>query len=477
MNHMNQMHHTQSRALLHNAIRASSTLLVKQAPSVILPHRSFSTAATSSPASSSSASSHLPEVTQKTVVSGTTYPKVREALLKSIKEAEFVSFDFELTGLHRTAESFTGVDQSYEAHAKGAKNFMPVQIGLCMAKRIPGTKTVGGEITKTTWELTPASIYIYPNREKNVLVSLDALKFLSGNGFSLDDWVKDGVSWLKPQEEEGKMRSVQARIQEIQELKKKIENATKNSGGGNGGSGSGNNNNVAPVEISNETDRFVVDSVRRQIREWIGGNSDSPTDSTDSPPADPSVPLEIPIENAIQRLLCHTVIGQEFPSVFSQTAYRDGGKRVLVVYKSEGEVYKEQLRTLEREMESIYEEVGVRELLDAISGKVVVRGGTSKNDDAKNSDVGNRENSSGNRDASTTTTTHLSTKPKLLIGHNCFYDVCHLFESFYGSLPLPAPNQMFQQHQNEEGVVNTGKLKKYHCQLSTLRQAFGRFED
>jgi hypothetical protein len=173
-NHIPPIHRTQSRALLQDAIKGSSTLRVEQAPSFRLAQetqrsfctavsagrsnslngsasysatrkqksistafsasRSFSTSATPS----TSSSTHLEPLTEKTVVSGTTYPKVREALLQSIKEAEFVSFDFELTGLHRTAESFTGVDQSYEAHAKGAKNFMPVQIGLCMAKRIGG---------------------------------------------------------------------------------------------------------------------------------------------------------------------------------------------------------------------------------------------------------------------------------------------------------------------------------------------------
>ena len=61
---------------------------------------------------------------------------VKDRLIHAIKDAEFIAFDLELTGLHRHSERFVGVDRCYEAHANGAKHFMPVQMGLCMAKRV-----------------------------------------------------------------------------------------------------------------------------------------------------------------------------------------------------------------------------------------------------------------------------------------------------------------------------------------------------
>lgn len=99
------------------------------------------------------------------------------------------------------------------------------------------------------------------------------------------------------------------------------------------------------------------------------------------------------MENAFQRLLMHTVIAQEFPQVYSHSSRR-GGERFLCVYRSQVEVYEEQLSALQREMEVIDTEVGVRNVFDEIT-----RG------------------------------------QKPLVGHNCFYDFLHLHQSFYGDLP------------------------------------------
>lgn len=42
---------------------------------------------------------------------------------------------FSLAGLHARSEKFLGVDRCYVAHAAGARGFMPVQLGLCAARR------------------------------------------------------------------------------------------------------------------------------------------------------------------------------------------------------------------------------------------------------------------------------------------------------------------------------------------------------
>eukprot|EP00434_Breviolum_minutum_P021574 symbB.v1.2.019042.t1/scaffold1537.1/size118942/7 len=97
-----------------------------------------------------------------------------------------------------------------------------------------------------------------------------------------------------------------------------------------------------------------------------------------------------------------SVDSQEFPSVYSHSSRREG-ERFLCVYKSQAgpeelsrqaEVYEEQLRTLQSEMEAIDEEVGVRSLTDEIT---------------KNQTP--------------------------LVGHNCFYDFLHLYQTFYADLP------------------------------------------
>jgi len=133
------------------------------------------------------------------------------------------------------------------------------------------------------------------------------------------------------------------------------------------------------VTAADGADRIIVDAAREQIRRWLS----SPT----------SAPLEIPMENAFQRLLMHTVIAQEFPQIYSHSSRR-GTERFLCVYKSQGEVYDEQLASLEREMEAIDLEIGARSILDEVTA---------------------------------------GQKP--LVGHNCFYDFLHLYQTFYSDLP------------------------------------------
>lgn len=133
------------------------------------------------------------------------------------------------------------------------------------------------------------------------------------------------------------------------------------------------------------------------------------------------------MENAYQRLLMHTVIAQEFPQVYSHS-FRRGMDRYLCVYKSQAEVYEEQLQSLKQEMEAIDAEVGVRNVLDEIT-----RG------------------------------------QKPLIGHNCFYDFLHLYQTFYGDLPdniQEFKNQWLQLFPN---TLDTKYLAEAHELLTGLQ--------
>lgn len=291
-------------------------------------------------------------------------------ILEEIKRAEFVAVDLELTGLHQRQERFIGIDRCYAAHREGAKTYLPVQVGICTARREPGKGPPGG----CHWVLSPASIYIFPREggEKHFSATTATLTFLSENGFDFNAWVKDGVSFLRPAEEEERRSGVQQRIDEVSRLK---QGALSDASGGAASGAEA----APPLDIPDGVDRAVVESAREQIRNWLASTS--------------NVPLEIPMENAFQRLLMHTVIAQEFPQVYSHSSRR-GGERFLCVYKSQAEVYDEQLQMLGREMSTVDGQVGVRNLLDAIS-----RG------------------------------------QKLVVGHNCFYDFLHLYQTFFDDLP------------------------------------------
>jgi len=170
---------------------------------------------------------------------------------------------------------------------------------------------------------------------------------------------------------------------------------------------------VTPLEIQDSTDRAVVEQARVQIRAWLETAT--------------SAPLEIPMENAFQRLLMHTVIAQEFPQIYSHSSRR-AGERFLCVYKSQAEVYDEQLLALEREMEMIDAEVGARCIFDEIT-----RG------------------------------------RKPLVGHNCFYDFLHLHQTFYADLPESIQDFKSSWLQLFPQTLDTKYLAEAHELLASLQ--------
>eukprot|EP00434_Breviolum_minutum_P021573 symbB.v1.2.019041.t1/scaffold1537.1/size118942/6 len=100
------------------------------------------------------------------------WKQVNQQVLEEVRRAEFVAFDLELTGLHVKNERFIGVERCYGAHREGARTFLPVQVGLCAARRDPAKSVgTGGSLDvespplrppKTTYD-TPwyAVLYVY----------------------------------------------------------------------------------------------------------------------------------------------------------------------------------------------------------------------------------------------------------------------------------------------------------------------------
>jgi poly(A)-specific ribonuclease len=121
-----------------------------------------------------------------TIINRQNWESVRPGLLQSVAEADFVAIDYEFSGLHHTRSDarFIGVGQAYSAHAESARKFIPVQLGICAARRDKATNS---------WHLTPSSIYLFPSREDTsssvFSVSTVALDFLISNGFDANEWI------------------------------------------------------------------------------------------------------------------------------------------------------------------------------------------------------------------------------------------------------------------------------------------------
>ena len=256
--------------------------------------------------------------------------------LSALHQADFVSFDFELTGLYmKSSERFIGADSCYEAYADGARNFLPVQLGMCAGRR-----NVDG-----SWRLSPISAFVLPSDEDFVFSSSSAtLEFLVQNGIDLNAWISDGIRGLTMSQESERRAILQQRISETLERREAATSAHVKPVFG------------PPLEIPHAADRELVASSTRVIDTWLASSS------SDS--------LDIELDSAFHRLLVHTVIGHVYPQVYSLSG-KKGDKRVLTVFKSKGELYEKQLTTLHAELEKLSSEIGVRAFFQVISSRQI----------------------------------------------------------------------------------------------------------
>jgi poly(A)-specific ribonuclease len=254
--------------------------------------------------------------------------------LAALEKAEFVTFDFELTGLYtKPSERFIGVEACYDGYSEGARAFQPVQLGMCTGRRDSNGK----------WILTPISAYMMPAEDDLIFSSSSAtLRFLVDNGIDLNAWISQGVKWLTLAQESDRKAAINQRIDETRALRDAAESAPVKPAPSK------------PIDLPHEQDRILVESVRKQIDCWLSSGA--------------AEPLDIVMESAFHRLLLHTVIGQEYPQIFSLSG-KKGESRVLTVFKSKAELHAKQLAALTEEISRL--SPGPRAFFDLIGKRKI----------------------------------------------------------------------------------------------------------
>ncbi|VTZ70056.1 poly(A)-specific ribonuclease PARN, putative [Plasmodium chabaudi chabaudi] len=411
---------------------------------------------------------------------------IHKEILSKIQESDFVSIDVEYTGLHLKDERYISIDSSYEAHCYGAKSFFPCQIGITIAKKKEitthdkcneiknnmiknknihnikvfenndKTNNVSPMKNEQEWDISPYCIYIFPKENKYFSVSTSTLIFLKENNFDFNEWIFNGVSYLRPNEEDEKKKHIFEKIdglknllnkcntkkdynketeenkidinkiineienykavddedkQAVIEIVKKIgiwlsnENETQfnNTAKDELKDASLSNSCYKGVDYKNSiSETFIandknLDNSHKSVHNSTEGDEKYSENSKDLNYGNnveyDKCPLYIEIENPYLRLLAHTLITKYFNSIFC-ISVKLNDKKNLAIYKTEKDSYNEQIKALQMEIEKINETIGVRLLFDEII----------------------KSN-------------------KILIGHNCFYDILHIYQTFYHELP------------------------------------------
>ncbi|CBZ53564.1 hypothetical protein NCLIV_033510 [Neospora caninum Liverpool] len=254
------------------------------------------------------------------------------------------------------------------------------------------------------WILTPASLYLLPREGRLFQASTGTLMFLRENGFDFNQWLDQGVPFLRAQEEKEKRQALQVRIDDLEHLiKHRSRGATMRDA----------QESSSLLDTTNAEDRDLAASARASIQAWLASSTREP--------------LHLPVESPLQRLLLHSLVASEFPSLYSLSV-KLGDRRVLAIYQSEEEVYEEQLRGLREDIQKVEELRGVRQLLDDISDHKL-----------------------------------------LVIGHNCFYDFLHIFQTLYADLPQSVSEFKTAWTQLFPSTFDTKLIAESHDVLAPLQ--------
>lgn len=219
------------------------------------------------------------------------------------------------------------------------------------------------------------------------------------HGFNVDRPLQQGVIYLSRQEE-GQVR------------RKLIDDDHARS-------------NIPDMTL-NEEDAALVDHIRKSVKEWQSSTKENQEPYVNIPAVDAKGPLPS-VLSRYQVRLTHQIVRNEFPGL--KTLGR--GHFVQITNPtSEQQANEKELREQKRELETA-NAIGFRWILEAVMGgdisklphHYVVAGFPP---DEPPSDVQSLLNS---------LETKLKSKPRAIVGHNCFTDVINLYRCFIGDLP------------------------------------------
>ncbi len=349
---------------------------------------------------------------QVTVVTRANFATVLPSVLFHLREADFVAFDTELSGLCTgPAQRYFYYDtpeERYRKLANSATSFGLLQVGLSAFKwqagAARGKHAAAGRYTTTSW-----SFHVFPEAAvatsaadyRSYAVQLSSFAFLREHKFDFNKTFNEGIPYLSLAEEAAlrtrrsgpTVRGAAVAVADRVPLK------------------------GASVDFVKDMEALVAAWLARASAEAgpeediealadadNGGNAEKGKGAREKDSADAAKALVLPPCSSFQRLLLHQHLQDRFPETpFSiNKVVNEEGTLCLAVSCVTAEEREALIREGQRECaEKVEALVGFRRIFDQIAA---------------------------------------SKKP--LVGHNCFLDMVHFYQKFVG--PLPADWEAFQ---------------------------------
>ncbi|KAL6975190.1 poly(A)-specific ribonuclease [Sarracenia purpurea var. burkii] len=332
-----------------------------------------------------------------------------------VTDADFVSIDLEMTGVTsapwRESFEFDRFDIRYLKVKDSAEKFAVVQFGVCPFR---------WDSSKKSFVAHPHNFYIFPRQEISVdgpayefMCQTTSIDFLAKYQFDFNQCIHEGISYLSRGQEDEALRHLQRRYDELSELCYLGE--------------------ARDTSLVRTADVLFTERMKNRISEWheglfLGRTSgskfhDSSNDSTqqfqtiffNTRPA-----LLLNGFTSHQLRLIQLVTEKHFENlVYIRVKDETSSVQPLIVYtdskKDRGLLMKEVKDRLHKEAEmKIRAAVGFRHVIDL-----------------------------------------LSSERKLIVGHNCFLDIAHIYSKFLGPLPSTAEEYVSSVHKYFPYIIDT----------------------
>jgi poly(A)-specific ribonuclease len=340
-------------------------------------------------------------------VDAATFPHHLLGMFIHISEADFVSFDLELSGIPSRIQDkpargpgrFT-LEERYAETKMGADRYQILQVGITCARF---------DYVANKYVLRPYNINISPlfdermDFEREIKFQSGACTFLLNNGFDLGAPFASGVQYLSREEAERAKQMAWDRLE--------------------------NKNPIPDLQLKEEDVESLdfMRRVREAIEKWKTSTSSSLDITTHTGLS--SQPT-IPVITRFEKRLVHQLVRAEFPELVSIGR----GECVRIVDLDPVREADNMRRIKNRVQESIIRQTGFRWIFEAL-----VKGGDINRTDplyvARTTGMIGTADAYDIRDRYDRAIERLKTKQPVLVGHNMFTDIVYLYRTFVGTLP------------------------------------------
>ncbi|KAH7689053.1 Ribonuclease CAF1 protein [Dioscorea alata] len=343
-----------------------------------------------------------------------------EDLRTRVREADFVAIDLEMTGVTsapwRECFEFDRSDVRYLKVKDSAEKFAVVQFGVCPFR---------WDSSRGSFLAYPHNFFVFPRKELPLdgpayefLCQTTSMNFLAKYQFDFNACIHEGISYLSRAQE----------AEALSKLSSAYENELTNS--------TNTSQENLEIPIVSTADLLFTERIKNRFHEWRNGimkNSCTDHYLKEEPGCVMSQfqtvffkmrpAVELNGFNSHQMKLIQLVLRKHFEDlVFIRTPGEEVVFEKKVVYTDSEEdkalLMREVLEDLHRSKEArVRSAVGLRHVIDC-----------------------------------------LVSEQKLIVGHNCFLDIAHVYSKFFGPLPSSIMEFALSVHENFPNIVDTKHL-------------------